>query len=79
MHKLAAMGMVSVTPSTQASVDVARGELIATFERMEGLGWFEKLDAIRRADEQAYLDLLGDTAHALRGLDLSSGRGSVLL
>ena len=79
MHKLGAMGMVSVTPQAQSSVDEAREELVVTLETIEKLGWFDNLEAIRSADEQAYLDLLGDTAHALRGLDLSSGEGSLLL
>ena len=52
---------------------------MSTLEEIERLGWFRNLDAIRAADEQAYLDVLGDTAHALRGLDLSSGEGKVLL
>jgi hypothetical protein len=79
MHKLAAFGLLEVSPAARSSVALAREQTVSTLEEIEQLGWFRGLDAIRAADEQAYLDVLGDTAHALRGLDLSSGEGKVLL
>ena len=79
MHKLAAFGLLEVNPAVRDSVALAREQTVATLEEIEQLGWFRDLAAIRAADEQAYLDMLGDTAHALRGLDLSSGEGTVHL
>ena len=30
-----------------------------------------------RDSEQVYLDLIGDSAHAVRGIDMATGKGSI--
>ena len=40
-------------------------------------GAFDKLPEIRAKDEQIYLDIIGDSGHAVRGLELALGRGKV--
>ena len=78
MHKLAAYGMISEDPRMQPTLTMARVELAETIRNIEAKGWLgADLARVRATDEQAYLDLLGDAAHALRGLKLSSGEGSV--
>lgn len=80
LHKLAAFGMVSDNPEVREALARARAELANTVQTISDKGWLsESLADIRAADEQAYLDLLGDAAHALRGLRLSTGEGTVLL
>ena len=40
-------------------------------------GAFENIDIIRQKNEQMYLDLVGDSAHALRGLRIATGQSAV--
>jgi hypothetical protein len=80
MHKLAAYGLLTDSPELRTALAQARGELATTVITIASKGWFgDALSSIRAADEQAYLDLLGDSAHALRGLRLSTGEGTVQL
>jgi hypothetical protein len=73
VHKLAALGFVAPGPEVDATLRQAEAELVATVGAIERNGVFGKLDAIRASDEQQYLDLVGDAAHALRALDLATG------
>jgi hypothetical protein len=40
-------------------------------------GAFETIDAIKETDTQRYLDIVGDSAHALRGLRIALGKSPV--
>jgi hypothetical protein len=40
-------------------------------------GAFETIEAIKEADTQRYLDIVGDSAHALRGLKIALGKSPV--
>lgn len=73
LHKLAALGFATPGPELEAELRRAEAELLATVQAIDEAGIFDKLGEIRAADEQRYLDLVGDAAHALRGLDLATG------
>jgi hypothetical protein len=78
-HKLAAAGVFAPDEAQRAAMGRARVELGATVRALVTDGAFGRLPAIRSESEQLYLDLVGDSAHALRGLDLSTGRASYRL
>ncbi len=76
-HKAAALGVWSPTDAERAELDRAVAELVTTVGEIERRGFFDDLEGIRARREQTYLDYIGDSAHALRGLDLHVGRGTV--
>lgn len=79
VHKVWALGLAEPTEAQLALVAILRHQLLVTVEAIDKLGLWAKLDEVRAADEQVYLDYVGDAAHALRALDLSTGEGSVRL
>ncbi|MEZ4316477.1 MAG: hypothetical protein R3F61_03185 [Myxococcota bacterium] len=80
-HKLAALGLYEPTAAQQATLDKARDELVKTVQQLESKGLLEGLDGLRDAPDprmnQAFLDFVGDSAHSVRGIDLSTGAGSI--
>jgi hypothetical protein len=77
MHRFAALDlMAGPDDAVRASLRLAEDELVRTVAALEALGVFERLDAIRAEREQTYLDLIGDAAHAVNGLNLASGAAS---
>ncbi len=44
---------------------------------LENLKAFDDLAEIKTKDEQLFLDIVGDAAHALRGLRIATGDGEV--
>ena len=76
-YKLAALGLYVPTDDQKAIMDRAMDELVRTVEILERGEVFAKLDEIRQQDEQRYLDFVGDSAHAVRGIDLALGRGTI--
>ena len=76
-HKLAALGFYSPTAEQKALLETARAELVKTVGVLEAMGVFERLSELETSNEQMYLDFVGDSAHALRGIDLSTGAGVV--
>lgn len=79
LHTLAAMGFVDDDDANRALATRARVELIRTVDRLRAAGAWSKMKSIRADREQTYLDLIGDAAHALHGLDLSTGAATVSL
>lgn len=79
-HKLAALGIFTPDEAQRAAMDRAREELIQTVLAIEARGFFNAMNSYGSAKEtkQMYLDYVGDSAHALRGLHLSTGEGSIL-
>ncbi len=77
MHKLAAMGLWEADAAGQLALAEALGVLVDTVKDLKALGALDNLDAIRAENEQLYLDLVGDSAHALRGVSLATGAGTV--
>ena len=76
-HKLAALGLYAPDASQRAQLDAALDELVKTVEFLHESGVFDELAKLRFQDVQTYLDLVGDSAHALRGIDLATGRGTI--
>lgn len=77
VHKAAALGVFVPTADERARLDLAATELAATVAEVQRRGTLAGLPALRTRKEQLYLDYVGDAAHALRGLDLHTGAGTV--
>ena len=77
MHKLAAMGFYRPSEQQQASLAGVAQQVVLTAKAIESQGAFDQASAIRKVDEQLYLDLVGDSAHALHGLELALGRAQI--
>lgn len=87
VHKIGAMELCSLEGAhLEASRRVGR-ELVSTVDALVALGTLEALDQVRTdtsldrwrsgGSEQVYLDFIGDAAHAVRGIDLATGAGTV--
>jgi len=48
-----------------------------TVTLLQKSGLFRQIDTLKSSDEQRYLDLVGDSAHALRGLRITTGESPV--
>jgi hypothetical protein len=72
-HGLLARGVATTTPEQVEALRRAEHELVQTVTAMDKGGVFAALAEIRAKDEQQYLDVVGDAAHALRALDLATG------
>lgn len=78
-HKLAAEGLYTPDDAQQAKLERALTELIATVGKLEQAKVFGNLRQLLPKQEQMYLDFVGDAAHAIRGIDLATGKGTVAL
>jgi len=76
-HKLAAMGLFVPDEAQKAAMKECAGQLIATVAVLEDTKILSHLNGVRKLDEQLYLDFVGDSAHALRGLDLATGTATI--
>lgn len=72
-HKLAALGLAPIGDNEAHQLGIVEQQLAQTVHAIDGSSMFSKLGELREVDEQLYLDLVGDAAHALRGLDLATG------
>jgi hypothetical protein len=77
MGKLEALGVLASSDARQLEIESAAQNLVLAVAELEDLGVFDRLPQIRADDEQQYLDIVGDSAHAIRGLGLVLGRGSI--
>ncbi|MCB9779055.1 MAG: hypothetical protein H6742_10870 [Alphaproteobacteria bacterium] len=77
MSKLAAMGFYTPDDRQQALLQQAAADVVATVAELDRQGAYAELGTLRTSDEQQYLDLIGDSAHAVRGLKLALGRDEV--
>ncbi len=77
-HKASAMGLWQPDEAQKAELAFALDQLVSTVDILQRMGLFDKLAGLREGQEQFYLDVVGDSAHALRGLDLATGKGTVL-
>jgi hypothetical protein len=68
MHKMAAMGLYAPSPADKALLDGAAQQVVLVMEALDRQGVFANLSGLRAKDEQLYLDIIGDSAHALNGL-----------
>ncbi len=74
MSKLQILGLFTPDEQQAHSVEGAAQNLVLTVRALADLGTFERLAAIRVEEPQLYLDVVGDAAHAIRGLELALGR-----
>lgn len=85
VHKIAATGVCSLTAEQVAASQRVARELVITVDKLEALGVWSDLGAIKTdttleryrmgGAEQVYLDFIGDAAHAVRGIDMATGAG----
>ena len=66
-------GALPLSAEDRARVDAGFGALAQTVADLEACGALDALDAIRQANPQLYLDLVGDGAHALHAFMLARG------
>lgn len=78
-HKLAASGLHEPDEAQRQALDRALVELVATVGQLEVAGVLGRLGELKGSNEQLYLDYIGDSAHAARGLQLATGIGVVRL
>lgn len=80
-HELAALGIYTPDEAQRSKLAEAREQLIVTVVALDQGDVFKKLTEMRATPElfQTYLDFVGDSAHALHAIDLSTGRATVRL
>lgn len=84
-HKIGALGVCPLSSDDAKATERVAGEVVQTVDALAKLGVWSNLGAIRtdtafakyRGGEQVYLDLVGDSAHAVRGIDLATGRSAI--
>jgi hypothetical protein len=74
MSKLQALGLHTPTDAQLRLIEGAAQNLTLAVGALEKTGVFSGMEALRSEDEQLYLDVIGDSAHAVRGLELALGR-----
>jgi len=77
MGKMEAMGLYVPDEQQAQALEGAAQNLVLTVEALQKAGTFEGMKALRTKDEQLFLDVIGDACHAVRGLELALGRGTV--
>jgi hypothetical protein len=85
-HKILALRLCEPTEEDTAATARVAAELVRTLAALDSLGVWKDLPTLRthptyagvpRGPEQLYLDLVGDSAHAVRGIDLATGVGTI--
>jgi hypothetical protein len=77
MGKMQAMGLYTPDEKQMQLLEGAAQNLVLVVDALQKLGTFDNMEALRAKDEQLYLDVIGDSCHAVRGLELALGRGSI--
>ena len=52
-------------------------DLIRVVKQLKALGALDNLGDLRKENEQLYLDLVGDSAHAINGVELALGNRTI--
>ena len=78
VSKMHAMGLFAPDANQLTQIEGAAQNLVLTVDSLQKQGAFDHLPALRVKDEQMYLDIIGDSGHAVRGLELALGRGKVI-
>jgi hypothetical protein len=77
VSKMQAMGLFEPNAEQLRLIEGAAQNLSLVVDALAKQGTFQQVDTIRTKDEQLYLDIVGDSAHALHGLELAMGRAEV--
>ncbi len=75
--QLLIQGFGAPSPELAAVQQQAVDEVVAAITALEERGLLDQLPQVRARDEQLYLDIVGDSAHALHGLNLVLGQDEV--
>lgn len=76
-HKLAALRLFEPDEDQAALMKRSVRDLLELVAVLEKVQVFARLGELRSLNEQVYLDYVGDSAHALHGLELATGRLAV--
>ncbi|MEC8423533.1 MAG: hypothetical protein VX000_07130, partial [Myxococcota bacterium] len=76
-HKLAILGFYSPTEDQKRQMEGAATQLALTVEALEQQGVFGAMDRLRSEEEQLFLDVIGDSAHALHALRIARGEHAI--
>jgi len=79
LHKAAAMELFVATDQQKVDLGLMLEQLVVTIDAIHKLGLFDKMPELAKDEStrQMYLDLIGDSAHALRAITLATGEGTV--
>ncbi|MDP2312070.1 MAG: hypothetical protein Q8P41_04135 [Pseudomonadota bacterium] len=77
MGKMEAMGLYVPDEKQAQALEGAAQNLVLTVEALTKAGTFDNMETLRTKDEQLFLDVIGDACHAVRGLELELGRGTI--
>ncbi len=77
MHKMAAMRYYTPGENQQVALAGAAQQMVLLVNGIDQQGIFDAMDDLRASNPQLYLDLIGDSAHAINGLELALGRKGV--
>ena len=61
----------------RAALEQVAAEVVKSVVLLQETGAFANMEKIRKQNEQMYLDILGDAAHALRGLRIAADQSPV--
>jgi len=80
-HTLETLGQLAVSEHPDAprpeELQPIADEVFRSVALLESLSVFKNLSIMKTENEQMFLDIIGDSAHALRGLRIAQGEGSV--
>jgi hypothetical protein len=89
-HKFGALGVCPLGDADRAASERVANELARTVDALGQLGIWSDVGAVRQnkvldtlrpspngGANQVYLDLVGDSAHAVHGIDLATGKASI--
>jgi len=79
LHKMSAAGQLAEDERTRKAMRWVANEVVESVRRLDVQKAFEQLPRIKEKDLQLYRDIVGDSSHALRGLMLATGAGTIQL
>jgi hypothetical protein len=77
MHTMAALGYYAPNAQQVALLEGTAKQVALVAQGLQKTGVLDELESLRAEDEQLYLDIIGDSAHAIHGLQLALGQRSV--
>lgn len=79
MHKLAAYGIFIPDEGQRRLMRFSAEQAAGCIVALEKIGAYANMEKIRDKDMQLYLDIVGDSAHALFALELALGRSRIIV
>ena len=76
-HKLAILGFYAPTEEQKKQMSGAAQQLALTVEALEQQGVYGAMERLRTEEPQLYLDVIGDSAHALHALRIARGEHGI--